>query len=170
MNQPTFTTDSLGITSTYLRGWQASIFDRTATGRGYELRTYRFDERGEVSFHPTMEDAKDAALAFVTASPAWEPLPLVRAGAHPIRTLPRVRRAALTTDHHHRRTHQEETMRATDKQTSYIIDLWNQVNDGNAKYLSQTDLPLTQREKKGGMTKVEASGYIRDLLRRRDEM
>lgn len=61
-------------------------------------------------------------------------------------------------------------MRATDKQTSYIIDLWNQVNDGNAKYLSQTDLPLTQREKKGGMTKVEASGYIRDLLRRRDEM
>lgn len=73
MNQPTFTTDSLGITSTYLRGWQASIFDRTATGRGYELRTYRFDERGEVSFHPTMEDAKDAALAFVTASPAWEP-------------------------------------------------------------------------------------------------
>lgn len=73
MNQPTFTTNSLGVTSTYLRGWQASIFDRTATGQGYELRTYRFDTRGEISFHPTMEDAKAAALAFVAAAPAWEP-------------------------------------------------------------------------------------------------
>ncbi|WP_159626746.1 hypothetical protein [Actinomyces sp. zg296] len=61
-------------------------------------------------------------------------------------------------------------MRATDRQIDYIIDLWNQVNDGDAKYLSHTDLPLTQREKKGGMTKTEASGYIRDLLRQRDEM
>ena len=73
MPPPTFTTNSQGITSTYLRGWQASIFDRTVTGQGYELRTYRFDTRGEVSFHPTMEDAKAAATAFVTDAPAWEP-------------------------------------------------------------------------------------------------
>ncbi|ARD42448.1 hypothetical protein [Actinomyces gaoshouyii] len=61
-------------------------------------------------------------------------------------------------------------MEATDKQVDYIIDLWNQVNGASAKYLSQTDLPLTQREKKGGMTRAEASGYIRDLLRQRDAM
>lgn len=55
-------------------------------------------------------------------------------------------------------------MTATDKQIDYIIHLWNQVNDSNAKYLSQTDLPLTQREKRGGMTKATASSIISDLL------
>lgn len=71
--QPTFTTNFLGIVSTYRHGWAASIYDRTDTERGYELRTYRFDERGDVSFHPTMEDAKAAATAFVMGAPEWKP-------------------------------------------------------------------------------------------------
>ena len=52
---------------------------------------------------------------------------------------------------------------ATTKQVDYIISLWNQVNDGTASYLSQTDRPLTQRERRGGMTGTEASRYIGQL-------
>ena len=52
---------------------------------------------------------------------------------------------------------------ATDKQIDYILSLWNQINGGRAAYLSQTDLPLTQREKRGGMTKAEASAIINQL-------
>lgn len=54
-------------------------------------------------------------------------------------------------------------MKATAKQVEYIISLWNQVNGGTASFLSQTDLPLTQRERRGGMTGPEASGYISQL-------
>lgn len=52
---------------------------------------------------------------------------------------------------------------ATDKQIDYIISLWNRVNGGRASFLSQTDLPLTQRERNGGMTKAEASAIIDEL-------
>ena len=54
---------------------------------------------------------------------------------------------------------------ASQKQVDYIISLWNQVNGGSASYLSQTDLPLTQREKRGGMFSSEASRYIDQLKR-----
>lgn len=55
---------------------------------------------------------------------------------------------------------------ATAKQTSYIIDLYNQAHGTTHGYLSQcARLPLTQREKKGGMTKAEASSYISTLLK-----
>jgi len=54
---------------------------------------------------------------------------------------------------------------ASQKQIDFIISLWNQVNDGSASYLSQTDLPLTQREKRGGMFSHEASRYIDQLKR-----
>lgn len=52
---------------------------------------------------------------------------------------------------------------ATDKQINFIINLWNEANDGSASFLSQTDLPLTQRERRGGMTGAEASRYIGQL-------
>lgn len=52
---------------------------------------------------------------------------------------------------------------ASQKQIDYILSLWNKVNGGTASFLSQTDLPLTQRERRGGMTSVEASGYIDSL-------
>lgn len=54
---------------------------------------------------------------------------------------------------------------ASQKQIDYILPLWNKVNNGTASYLSQTDLPLTQRERRGGMTSVEASRYIDQLKR-----
>jgi hypothetical protein len=55
---------------------------------------------------------------------------------------------------------------ATKKQESYIIDLYNRKYGTDCGYLSQCrELPLTQREKRGGMTKAEASAYIRQLQR-----
>jgi hypothetical protein len=55
---------------------------------------------------------------------------------------------------------------ASQKQIDYIINLWNQANGESASYLSQTDLPLTQREKRGGMFSSEASRYIDQLKRK----
>lgn len=53
---------------------------------------------------------------------------------------------------------------ATDKQIDYILSLWNRLNPSHtARFLSQTDLPLSQRQKRGGMTKVEASAIIDEL-------
>lgn len=53
---------------------------------------------------------------------------------------------------------------ATEKQEQYIIDLYNRINGTRHGWLSQCkDLPLTQRMKKGGMTKAEASAIIREL-------
>lgn len=54
-------------------------------------------------------------------------------------------------------------MNATEKQISFIISLWNRANNGHATFLDQTDLPLTQRQKRGGMTKAEASAIITQL-------
>lgn len=54
-------------------------------------------------------------------------------------------------------------MDATDKQIAYIIALWNRIHNRSVTYLSQTDLPLTQRERRGGMTKAEASALISEL-------
>jgi hypothetical protein len=57
-------------------------------------------------------------------------------------------------------------MQATDKQISYIISLYNQIHGTTHGYLSQCkDLLLTQREKRGGMTKAEASAHI-DALKK----
>lgn len=54
---------------------------------------------------------------------------------------------------------------ATQRQVDYIISLHNQVHGTNASYLSQCHaLPLAQRERKGGMTKAEASAHIDQLL------
>ncbi|CDP48189.1 hypothetical protein [Propionibacterium freudenreichii] len=53
---------------------------------------------------------------------------------------------------------------ATDKQIDYIVSLWNKLNPAPAaRFLSQTDIPLSQRQKRGGMTKVEASAIIDEL-------
>lgn len=56
-------------------------------------------------------------------------------------------------------------MNATEKQVSYIISLYNKAHGGGASYLSQcVNLGLNNRQKKGGMTKAEASAIIDDLL------
>ncbi|MGH3500284.1 MAG: hypothetical protein ACRDQA_05190 [Nocardioidaceae bacterium] len=53
---------------------------------------------------------------------------------------------------------------ATEKQQNYIISLYNQGHGTTHGYLSQCDqLPLSQRQKRGGMTKVEASAIIDQL-------
>ena len=55
-------------------------------------------------------------------------------------------------------------MYATEKQISYIVSLYNQVHGTTHGYLSQCDkLLLSQREKRGSMTKAEASAYIGKL-------
>lgn len=53
---------------------------------------------------------------------------------------------------------------ATEKQIGFIISLYNRVHGTSHAYLYQcTALGLTQREKKGGMTKAEASAIIDQL-------
>ncbi|HET6699524.1 MAG TPA: hypothetical protein VFG88_10585 [Nocardioidaceae bacterium] len=53
---------------------------------------------------------------------------------------------------------------ATVKQESFIISLYNQVHGTAHGYLSQCDqLALNNRQKKGGMTKAEASTMIDQL-------
>lgn len=53
---------------------------------------------------------------------------------------------------------------ATSKQQSYIVSLYNQARGTAHGYLSQCDqLGLNQRQKKGGMTKAEASAMIDQL-------
>lgn len=52
---------------------------------------------------------------------------------------------------------------ATEKQVNYLLDLYNKLNGTRFRFLSQTDLPLTQRERRGGMTRIEAAAYISEL-------
>ncbi len=53
---------------------------------------------------------------------------------------------------------------ASQKQIDYIISLHNQVYGSSAAYLSQChELSMTQRERRGGMTKAEASAHITHL-------
>jgi hypothetical protein len=52
---------------------------------------------------------------------------------------------------------------ASEKQIDYILSLYNSIHGTRHGYLSQTDLPLSQREKRGGMTKSEASALIDEL-------
>lgn len=55
---------------------------------------------------------------------------------------------------------------ASDKQIDYIISLYNEAHGTTHAYLSQcAQLPLTQRQKRGGMTKAEASAFINRLLK-----
>ena len=57
-------------------------------------------------------------------------------------------------------------MEATDKQINYILSLAGRVNDTSAySFLSQVPgLGLSQREKRGSLTKGRASEIIDDLL------
>lgn len=53
---------------------------------------------------------------------------------------------------------------ATDKQIDYIVSLYNQLHGTDHSWLSQCDhLPMSQRERTGGMTKSEASTHIDSL-------
>ena len=52
---------------------------------------------------------------------------------------------------------------ATDKQIDYIITLWNKTHGGSARFLSQTDIPLSRRQREGGLSKSDASAIIDDL-------
>ena len=53
---------------------------------------------------------------------------------------------------------------ATDKQVSYILTLASKIQGTRVGYLSQiTCIPLNQRQKKGGLTKSEASAMIEEL-------
>jgi len=61
-------------------------------------------------------------------------------------------------------------MQATDKQISYLLQLAGKVQGDTIAYLSQVRcISLTQREKKGGMTKAEASAHIEALLKMADK-
>ena len=53
---------------------------------------------------------------------------------------------------------------ATDKQVCYILTLASKVQGTRVGYLSQiTCIPLNQRQKKGVLTKSEASAMIEEL-------
>lgn len=62
------------------------------------------------------------------------------------------------------------SQQATPKQIDHIIRLVNRITGQRFGYISQCDghagLDLTQREKKGGMTKAEASAHIDALTAR----
>ena len=54
---------------------------------------------------------------------------------------------------------------STENQDSYILSLASEIQGRPLGYMSQiTCIRLTQREKKGGMTKQEASAHITELL------
>ena len=53
---------------------------------------------------------------------------------------------------------------ATEKQISYLLMLASKIQGTRVGYLSQiTCTPLNQRQKRGGMTKAEASAIIDEL-------
>ena len=53
---------------------------------------------------------------------------------------------------------------ATEKQVSYILTLASKIQGTRVGYLSQvTCVSLNQRQKRGGMTKSEASAIIDEL-------
>ena len=55
-------------------------------------------------------------------------------------------------------------MNATDKQIDYIIALASKAQGGRIGYLSQiTAVHLNQRQKRGSITKAEASALIDEL-------
>ncbi|MBH5296177.1 hypothetical protein [Corynebacterium ulcerans] len=60
-------------------------------------------------------------------------------------------------------------MQATEKQIDYLLSLWNRINDKDAQFLSQTDIPLSQRQRRGGLTKAKASVIIDELLAELEE-
>lgn len=49
-------------------------------------------------------------------------------------------------------------MNATEKQLAYILDLWNRLNGGRARFLTQTDI-----NNPFGLTKTQASALIGEL-------
>jgi hypothetical protein len=53
---------------------------------------------------------------------------------------------------------------ATDKQIAFILSLASKVQDDRVRFLSQVKcIKLSQREARGGMTRVEASEHIDEL-------